>query len=953
MLLRKAAGFSTRARWIAGLSAIALLGGSLVFGWPGKFRHPQPRSIPATKSPARLRPIVPAEQTRIAANFGNLPLSFEPNQGQTDAQVKFLSRTSQYNLFLTPNEAVFTLPVKTAAKNPNRPAIHARHSQINSEAVLRMELKGANTGAKVSGEQSLAGRTNYLIGRDASKWVREIPQFARVNYQNVYPNVDLTFYGQQRQLEFDFVVKPGADPAAIALGIEGAKNITTENGDLVLASAAGDLRVHKPIAYQKRGDQRQPVDARFVVKGMEVALAVGSYDHSRELVIDPTIVYGTYLGAGSEDDGAAIAVDSTGATYITGQTASPGFPIKATLPAPNNALQGTFDAFITKLSADGTALVYSTFFGGTGTDSGNAIAIDGTGQAYIAGATNSTDLPIAGTPLKGVAGGNLDAFVAVLNAAGNTLIYSTYIGGANDDVGNGIAVKGSVIYVAGSAGSDQTSFPIILPSGSTLQGIFKGGTTGTGVIPTDAFVTKIDLSNSANNASVFLGGTANDEATGVGVDSAGNAYVTGVTLSTDFPVNGSSPFQTACNSCPNLEDSFVTEITADFKNYGYSTYLGGNKGDDASQVVADASGNAYVVGQTNSTNFPTNGTNAAFKTTLTGNNGNAFVTVLKAGGGSLLYSTYLGGSGLDAGIAIALDTSSPPKAFVTGQTSSTDFPTVNPTQPANAGGNDAFVSEIDPNASGANSLVFSTYLGGGADEDHFLAGIAVDSNGNFYVTGDTQSVSNFPVVPGSFKTTMTNSGGSACTGVCRDAFVVKYSKNAPQFTISAGTISPGSISRGSTGTSTVTVSSSGASGTVNLGCFVSSAAKPPTCSLSPTSGSLTASGTVTSTLTITTVSTGSANLTGGAALWLPIPGIALLGAGLFRKNNAPRKWAWSLFCSLALTGLLLMMGCGSGNGGGGGGGGGGGTTTGSYTVTVTGSIVGTGSQSANASFSVQ
>jgi Beta-propeller repeat len=952
MLLRKAAGFSTRTRWIAGLSAIALLGGSLVFGWPGKFRQTQPQSTPATNSPARLRPIVPAERTRVAANFGNLPLSFEPNQGQTDAQVKFLSRTSQYNLFLTPNEAVFTLPVKTAVKNPNRPAIHAKHSQMNSEAVLRMELKGANAAVKVTGEQSLSGHTNYLIGRDSSKWVRDIPQYARVNYQNVYPNVDLTFYGQQRHLEFDFVVKPGADPAAIALGIEGAKNITTEDGDLVLASAAGDLRVHKPIAYQKQGEERQPVEAHFIVKGAEVALGVGSYDHSRELVIDPTIVYGTYLGAGSEDDGSAIVVDSTGAAYITGQTASPGFPLKGTPVAPLvGSLQGTFDAFITKLSSDGTALVYSTFFGGTGTDSGNAIAVDGSGQAYVAGSTNSPDIPPVGNSLQPTAGGGQDAFVAVLNAAGNTLVYTTYIGGLNDDFANGIAVKGSVIYVAGSAGSDETSFPIIIPSGSILQANFLGGS---GTTPSDAFVTKIDLNTPANNASVFLGGTANDEATGISVDGAGNAYITGVTFSTDFPHPG-TPFQNTCNGCTsNQEDSFVTEITADFKGYGYSTFLGGSGGDDASQVVADASGNAYVVGVTNSTDFPTNGTNAPFKNSRTGSNGNAFVTVVKAGGASLLYSTYLGGTGLDTGLAIALDTSSPPKAFVTGQTSSTDFPTTsNATQPANAGGNDAFVSEINPNVAGTPSLVFSTYLGGGADEDHFLGGIAVDSNGNFYVTGDTQSVSNFPVVPGSFKTTMANSGGSACTGVCRDAFVVKYSQNAPQFSITAGTVSPGSISRGSTGTSTVTVTSSGASGTVNLGCFVSSAAKPPTCSLSPTSGSLTASGTVTSTLTITTVSTGSANLTGGAALWLPIPGIALLGAGFIRKDNTPRKWAWSLFCSLALTGLLLMMGCGSGNGGGGGGGGGGGTTTGSYTVTVTGSIVGTGSQSANASFSVQ
>jgi len=951
MLLKKAAGFSTRTRWIAGLSAIALLGGSLVFGWPGKFRQAPPKSMPATNSPARLRPIVPAEQTRVAANFGNLPLSFEPNQGQTDAQVKFLSRTSQYNLFLTPNEAVFTLPVKAAAKNPNRPAIHTKHSQMNSEAVLRMELKGANAAARVTGEQSVSGHTNYLIGRDASKWVRDIPQYARVNYQNVYPNVDLTFYGQQHQLEFDFVLKPGADPAAIALGIEGAKKITTEDGDLVLASVAGDLRVHKPVAYQKQGDQRQPVDANFVVKGTEVALAVGSYDHSRELVIDPTIVYGTYLGAGNEDDGNAIAVDNSGATYITGQTYSGNFPSKSALPAPNNAIQGTSDAFVTKLSADGTSLVYSTFLGGSGAnDSGNAIAVDGSGKAYVAGATDSADFPMAGAPASTTNSGKLDAFVAVLGASGNALVYSTYIGGSDDDVASGIAVNGSGIYVAGQTASSN------FPAKNALQPNF-GGASGT----TDGFVTKLPITPGNQFAySSYLGGSGNDNATGVAADTAGNIYVTGVTLSTNFPIHQSSVgpvLQTQCGTDGNCnggqQDAFVTEIKSDLTQYVYSTYLGRSQSDIANQIAIDGSGNAYVVGKTNSPDFYVNGTNAAFKASHSGTNYTAFVTVLEAGGSSLLYSTYLGGTGIDEASAIALDSSSPPNIYVTGPTSSSDFPTKNATQQANGGGNDAFVSEINPNVSGATSLVFSTYLGGGADEDQVHAGIAVDQNGNIYVTGDTQSLTNFPVIPGSFKTTASSSGGAACSGVCRDAFVVKYSGNAPQFTVSAGTISPGSISRGSTGTSTVTITSTGASGTVNLGCSVSSSAKPPTCSVGQPSGALTAGGSVTSTLTITTVSTGSANLTGGAALWLPIPGIALLGAGLFRKNNSSRKWAWGLFCSLALTGLLLMMGCGSGNGGGGGGGGGGGTTTGSYTVTVTGAIAGSGSQSGTASFSVQ
>jgi len=955
MLFKDAGSFITKARWMAGMSAAALLAAGVVVARPG-FRTALPASAPARSAPARTRPIVAQEQSRIAANFGNLPLSFEPNRGQTDGQVKFLSRNSHYNLFLTPDEAVFTLPTRSTDKNTNRSGMRDKASWNDSQAVLRLQIHGANPSAKVRGGDLLAGHTNYLIGRDSSKWIQDIPQYARVNYTDVYPGVDLTFYGHQRQLEFDFIVKAGAKPAAIGLNVEGAQKIQLDNtGDLVLSSEAGDLRLHKPVAYQTLGGSRQPVDAQFVIKGTDVALAVGDYDRGRDLVIDPSIVYGTYLGAGNEDDGFAIAVDSSGATYTTGQTASPGFPLKGALPAPNSALQGTFDAFVTKLSADGTALVYSTYLGGTGSDSGNAIVIDGSGQAYIGGTTDSTDLPLplsppATAPFQPSAGGGKDAFVAVLNAAGNGLVYSTYIGGTADDFGEGIAVKGSIIYVVGAAGSDQNSFPVDLPAGSVLQGNFQGGAGSTA--PTDGFVAKLDLSNTANNAAVYLGGTSNDTATGVAVDSSGNAYVTGFTFSMDFPHPG-TPYSTQCGGCPTEDDAFATEINSAFTNYVYSTFLGGSGPDIGNQIAVDGSGNAYVTGGTSSTNFPTNGSNAAYKTSLTGTSGNAFLTVVKPGGSSLLYSTYLGGSGVDLALAIALDGSNPPKAYITGQTSSTDFPTVNPTQPKNGGATDAFVSEFNPNTSGTGSLVFSTYLGGNGDEDDLLAGIAVDPNGNFYVTGDTQSIANFPVVPGSYKTTMTNSGGANCTGVCRDAFVVKYSPLTPQFNVSVGAIQPSTISRGSNGMSTVTVNSTGSSGTVSLSCAIlGTAATPPTCSVGAPSGTLAANGNVTATLTITTVSTGSASLT-GVALWLPVPGLAVFGIGLVR-NKGNRKLLWALLCTLALTGVLLMMGCGSGNvGGGGGGGGGGGTTTGSYTVGVTAAVSGAGSQNGSAQFTVQ
>jgi hypothetical protein len=938
-----------RNRWIAGLSLLAVAGAAWTFAPSAKSHFNAQAARPVVKSSplnaaATAHPASPAEQSRIAATFGSLPLSFEPNLGQTDPQVKFLSRNSHYNLFLTANEAVFTLPVASREGAP-RGAMRAQKLRPTAQAVLRMKMVGANPAPQVAGETQLAGHSNYLIGRDASKWVRDADQYARVNYRGIYPGVDLTFYGQQRQLEFDFIVQPGASPNSIALSVEGAKKIATDpSGDIVLASAAGDLRLHKPVAYQMQGDLRQPVDARFVVKGTEVAFAVGDYDRGRELVIDPSFLYATYLGAGAEDDGYAVAVDSAGSAYVTGQTSSPGFPVNHALPPPNGALQGTVDAFVTKFSADGTSLAYSTYLGGTGVDSGNAIVLDVLKQAYVAGTTNSTDFPLAGTSAQVTKNGGTDAFVAVLNATGNGLVYSTYLGGSADEIGFGVAEDATGIYVAGSTSSNDFN-----TTPNALQPNFR---SGTGVSPTDGFVVKINSVTGGLAYSSYLGGTGNDIATGIAVDGLHNIYVTGVTLSTDFPVFGTAPYADGhqcgtdgtCNG--GKDDSFVTQIKSDFSQYNYSTYLGGSSFDDANQIVVDSSGNAYVVGITSSTDFPT--TASAFQKTLGGTGAsNAYVTKLNPAGSAFVYSTYVGGTGTDNGLNIALDGSG--NAYITGSTTSSDFPkTSGAPQATLGGGKDAFVTELK--ADGTGPLLFSTFLGGSKEEDHFLAGIAVDGSNNVYVTGDTLSP-DFPVTGNAFKKTYTNSCGG--TNPCRDAFVVKYSPLAPQFTVTVGAITPGAISRGSTGTATVTITSTGAAGTVNLACnIVSAAAAPPTCSVTQPPAALTAGGSQTGGVTISTVKTGAASLT-NSALWLPIPGLALVGAGFLSDKTRKKQLLVILLGCVALAGLLLMAACGSGSGGGGGGGGGGGTTTGSYTVTVTGTITNTGSANGSAAFTVQ
>jgi len=938
-----------RTRWtkIAGISLLAMVAAVCVA--PLAKSHVTAPAAHAAENPSPLnsrlntQPASPAEQARIATSFGNLPLSFEPNRGQTDPQVKFLSRSSHYNLFLTSDEAVFTLPIATPDKATSRMA-RRQKPHPTSQAVLRMKMRGANPNAQVAAVDPLAGHSNYLIGRDANKWVRDVDQFARVNYRGIYPGIDLTFYGQQRQLEFDFIVKPNANANTIALDVTGAKKIAHDaSGDLVLTSAAGDMRLHKPVAYQMQGETRQPVEARFVVKGTEVAFAVGNYDHSRSLIIDPSILYSTYLGAGNDDDGYAIAVDSTGAAYVTGQTASPSFPKANPLPAPNNNLKGTTDAFVTKISADGQTLAYSTFLGGTGTDSANAIAIDASKQVYVTGSTDSTDFPAANNPQPTIGGGT-DAFVAELSAAGNSLLYATYIGGANDEIGYGVAVDSTgKIYVVGSTSS--TDFGPL--ANATLQGSFGGGT---GTTPTDGFVVKLDPATGNALLGDYLGGSGNDIATGVAVDAAHVIYITGVTLSTDFPVAGAAanyPNSLQCGTDGNCnggkDDSFVTAIAfaGVTPAYVYSHYLGGSSFDDANQIVVDSASNAYVVGITSSSDFPTSA--GAFQPALGASTAsNAFVTKLNAAGTTLGFSTYVGGSGTDNALNVALDSSN--NVYITGSTTSTNFPTTASAPQKTLGGNkDAFVTELK--STGAGPLVFSTYLGGSGEEDHFLAGIAVDSSKNFYVTGDTLS-SDFPVTGNAHQGTIVKN-----CGTCRDAFVVKYSPLDPGFTVGVGAIS--AITRGSTGTSTVTVASTTAAGTVALVCNITSAAAvPPTCSISPNSVALTAGGNQTSTLTITTVSTGSTSIV-TSGMWLPLPGLALLGVGLLRDKNRKRKALFGVLTCLALAGLLLMAGCGSGNGGGGGGGGGGGTTKGSYTVTVTGTITNTGSANGSANFTVQ
>ena len=634
-----------------------------------------------------------ANKLQVVEAYGKLPLSFEANEGQTDNRVDFLSRGSGYTLFLTPTEAVLALRKPVASNRPRRDNGTPRNAEAEQApaaptAVLRMKLVGANPSPRVTGLEELPGKSNYFLGNDPDKWHTDVPNYARVQYQDVYPGVDLVYYGNQRQLEYDLVVAPGADPDAIALSFDGVEKLRIDaQGDLVLETAGGEIRQHKPLVYQEVDGIRREIAGSYVLNGgYQVGFQVAAYDAGKPLIIDPVLVYSTYLGGSARDRGRGIAVDAAGNAYVTGTTKSTDFPTA-------NAFQAAFagnisddDTFVTKLNAAGNALVYSTYLGGIGDDDVHAIALDAAGNAYVTGFTTSTNFPTA-SPFQATRDGGLDAFVAKLNTAGNALVYSTYLGGSSFDNGEGIAVDAAGnAYVTGD--TESTDFPTVSP----FQPTFAFGVV-------DAFVTKLNTAGSALVYSTYLGGNGLDQGAGIAVDTSGNAYVTGLTRSGDFPT--ASPFQA---SSATSGDVFVTKLNASGSALVYSTYLGGSGVENrfGGGIAVDAAGNAYVTGVTESADFPTaNPIQPAH-----GGGRDAFVTKLNAAGNALVYSTYLGGSGNDDGNAIAVDTSG--SAYVTGNTDSTNFPTASPFQATKAGSSDAFIVKISDVAVGCTFSIAPT-----------------------------------------------------------------------------------------------------------------------------------------------------------------------------------------------------------------------------------------------------
>jgi concanavalin A-like lectin/glucanase superfamily protein/beta-propeller repeat-containing protein len=668
--------------------------------------------------------------------YGRLPLSFEANQGQVDRSVRFLSRGLGYTLFLTSTEAVLRL---------------SRQGQETS--IVGVRLAGGNGHPHVIGVGPQTATSNYFIGNDPRGWHTGVAHYAEVLMQSVYPGVDMVYRGDQQRLEYDFVVAPGADPGRIRLAFRGADRITIgARGELILHTASGDLVQPPPTVYQKDGQRRRQIEGRYVLlPGRQVGFSLGRYDRTRPLIIDPVLVYSSFLGGSGDEVINGIAVDAAGNAYLTGSTDSLTFPgITGSSIRPTNG-GGVRDAFVTKINAAGTAIVYSTFLGGSGEDRAIGIAVDGSGNAYVTGFTSSTTFPgvSSGSIQKTNAGSN-DAFVTKVNATGTALVYSTFLGGSKGDGGVHIAIDGTGnSYVLGTTSSP--AFPGV--NAGSIQPVLNEG-----FIAGDFFITKINAAGTAIVYSTYLGGESGFEfAGGIAVDGAGNAYVTGFTASKSFPgVNGAS-LQPAHGG--GSYDAFLTKINAPGTAIVYSTFLGGSEEDFAEALAVDGSGNAYVVGQTGSLSFP--GVNvASLQPANAGGIGDAFVTKVNAAGTAIVYSTFLGGSGHDQATGVAIDGAG--SAHVAGWTDSTTFPGIDESslQPVNAGSFDAFVTQI--NAAGT-ATVYSTFLGGGGSD--VANGIALDGAGNAYVAGSTSSAT-FPGVSGSALQPV-NAGGT------HDAFVAK------------------------------------------------------------------------------------------------------------------------------------------------------------------------------------
>lgn len=670
-----------------------------------------------------------------------LPLSFETNRGQAEEDVRFVGRGDGFALVLKPNEAVLSLQTPKRSLAGGAAENATPNDESLSTRLLSMKLEGANSTSRISGEGRQEARANYFIGNDPAKWIRDVDTFSRVSYSGVYWGVDLAFYGNQQQLEYDFTVAPGADPREIRLRFEGADDLELNSeGALILHTAAGAVTHDRPVAYQESNGSRVGVGAEFKrLDEVTIGFEVGSYDPARPLVIDPVLVYSTYLGGSAADSCRGIVVDSAGNSFLVGDSFSSNFL--------RNASATNSDVFIGMLSQNGLLLSYA-FFGGSKNDSATGLAVDSSGNLYLCGTTESSNFPIFNSVGLSLLGAS-DAFVVRLTPttsdAGTFFLfaYSSLVGGSGDERGVSIAIDAAgSAYITG--GTSSHDFPVV----GAIQPVYGGGDS-------DAFVAKLAPDGKTLTYSSLLGGSGTENAigrTGISVDASGNAYVTGDTQSTDFPTRNA--LRAAKNGAASSSDAFVAKIDPSGSDFVYSTYLGGSDDDLALAVATDQAGSAYVTGRTRSTSFT--GSSSTRPSTATTD---VFVAKLNAAGSAISYLTFIGGVFSDeSGNAIAVGSSG--DAVIAGSAGES-APTVNSIQSFSRGGRDAFVAKLGP----SGAVTFSTYLGGSNEETALAVGLAGD--GTIYITGLTDST-DYPTVSPLVRD---NSGQ-------QDIFIAKIDPNA-------------------------------------------------------------------------------------------------------------------------------------------------------------------------------
>ncbi len=713
-------------------------------------------------------PLSAAQKQDVTSAYGTLPLAFEVNQGQTAAEVRYLAHGQSYQLFLTNQEAVLTLrqPATSGAKSskgvsPVAARVHRKSNAALKTSVLRMHFDGANPAAQIAGTKQLPGKTNYFIGNDPKKWHTDIPSYEAVRYQGIYPGVDMLFYGRQQRLEYDFIVAPGADPKAIALRINGARKLElNKQGDLLMTVARTKVALQKPVIYQEVNGQRREIAGNYsIANDHQIRFAVAAYDHTQPLTIDPVLIYSTYIGGEAFDLGLGLALDAAGDAYIAGETFSTAFPQVNPESAPPSDISALGTAFVTELNPTGSALIYSTYLGGSGNvfgDEATAIAVDTAvpPNIYVTGFTGSSDFPLSTTvlPYQPTAPASVTAesaaFITELAPSATSsaqLAYSSYLGGDVNDIGNGIAVDAAgKTYVAGV--TQSTTFPAvgtqITPGQTSAAGnafLSKFDTTVSGT-PGLLYSTYIGGSGAGSN---FLFGYA-DTAQAVAVDATANAYLVGGTMSGDFPTAGTAIGGSAACGANGNGSAFVTVVNTTAQSLTYSRCLSGNPGAEiafgvnlGTGVPPVATKIVYITGTTSSANFPVTANSIPPGATVAG--GVGFVSLLNTANGTLQYCTFLGGTNSDTGFSIASDSAG--LAYVAGLTASADFPiTQGALQEARNNPNGtAFVSKISPNGQGLADLVYSTYFGGQTLNNALKTadsaqGIAV-SGTNAYVAG--------------------------------------------------------------------------------------------------------------------------------------------------------------------------------------------------------------------------